>query len=453
VRPIVLTALALTLAVALPSAAEAGSRRRVRPFGSGGSATTSTPVRSDEAIQAALAKTPAGGVCVLPAGAWRSAIVVDRPLSIVGSGSGTTLDATGLGRPAIEILAGVTDVTIDGLRLVGAGSDGLAARGGNDRLTIRRTTIVGCAGFGARIEASATVVLERSTFDGNAAGGLDLVAVGGRASALAFRANRGAAASIGGKDVELVDARIESGVEGLRFAGVRVRAFRPVIRAVGVAARFVAGSDACVLSRADVRGVASLAVCEEGSVFATIEDCRCDATSSDAVRLAGLWHVVDGNVVAGAKGAAVTGRGGSLRVVDNRFRASVAEGVRLFGDGNTVEGNEIVRTGGASIAVEGHGCVVAMNSCEDSGAEGVRVQGGSNVVMGNETTGCDREGLLVAGDANTIQGNRLVDAAAAGIRVASGAGNFVASNTILRCGGAGFEDAGTGTVRDRNKID
>ncbi len=448
----VLFALSIAAAV-VPSLAEAGSRRWVRPFGNGASAKPTVGVKSDDAVQQVIRSTPAGGVAILPFGSFRAAIVIDRPMTILAAREGTTFDATGLNLPAIEILAGVTDVTIDGLRLVGAGSEGLVARGGNDRLALRRLTVVASTGVGIRILSSADVVLERISLEGNLGGGLDLVATRARLSGVSFRANGGTAATLGGVDVELLDSAFEGGAEGVRFTGLRIRAFRAVMRNVATAVRFAATSDTCTLSRADVRGAASLAIADTGSVFASIEDNRCDTTSADAIRLAGSWHVVEGNVIAGSKGACVTGRGTSLRVADNDITNTTAEGVRLEGDGNTVEGNRIASTGAASVTVVGSGCVVAMNECVKAGAEGVCVRGAQNIVMGNQATSSRREGLLVTGDANTLQNNQLLGTGAAGIRIAAGSANLVSTNSILRCGGRGFEDAGMGTVLDRNRID
>lgn len=444
---------ALSIAAVAPSLAEAGARRWVRPVGNGGASKPVAGVKSDDAVQQVIRSTPAGGVAILPLGAFRAAVVIDRPMTLLAAREGTTFDATGLNLPAIEILPGVTDVTIDGLRLVGAGAEGLVARGGNDRLALRRLTVAASTGVGVRILSSADVVLERVSLEGNLGGGLDLVATRARLSGVSFRANGGTAAVLGGLDVELLDSAFEGGAEGIRFAGLRVRAFRAVMRNVATAARFAASSDTCALSRADVRGAASLAIADAGSVFATIEDNRCDATSSDAIRLAGSWHVVEGNVLAGAKGACVTGRGTSLRVADNDIANTTAEGVRLEGDGNTVEGNRIKSSGAANVAVVGAGCVVAMNECTKAGAAGVAVSGAQNIVMGNRATSSRREGLLVTGDANTLQNNQLVGTGLAGIRIAAGSANLVSTNSILRCGGRGFEDAGTGTVLDRNRID
>jgi len=450
VRSIVVPTLALVAALALPSIAEAGARRRIRVVGA--PAAPSAPVKSDEAVTEILRRTPRGGIAQLPAGAFRTAVVIDRPMTLVASPAGTTFDATGLSRPGIEVLAGVTDVVIDGVRIVGA-TDGLVADGGNDRLAIRRVVALGCAGRGARVASSADVTIDRATFDGNGTGGLDLIAEGARLTGLSFHANGGAAATLAGRDVELADGVLEGGAEGVRFAGLRCRVFRTTMRDVAVAARFTSTSDTSTLSRCDVRGAASLAVTDEGSMFATIEGNRVDGTSSDAVRLLGSWHVVEGNVIVRAGGAGVVGRGTSLRVTENTMASPAADGASLIGDGNTIEANKITGAGGAGVRVAGASCVIAMNECPGAMREGVSLVGAHNIVVGNRADAARLQGVLVTGDANMIQGNQLLGTGAAGIRIGGGTANVVTSNTILRCGGRGFEDAGVATAIENNRID
>ena len=447
--------LTLSLAVvALPSMAEAGARRRVRIVGAAPAAGVSAPaaVKSDEEIQQVIRSTPTGGVAQLPFGAFRTAVVIDRSMTLVGSPAGTTFDGSTLGLPGIEILAGVTDVTIEGVRIFGA-TDGIAARGGNDRLLLRRVAIAGASNMGARIATSADVALTDVTFDGNVGGGLDLTATRARLTGLSFHANGGSSARLAGQDIELIDGAFDTAPEGVRFAGLRCRVFRATMRDVAIVARFAAGSDTSTLSRTDVRGCSSLAIADEGSIFATIEGNRTDVTASDAIRLAGSWHAVEGNTIAGSKGAGVTGRGTSLRVADNTFQAPGAEGVRLEGDGNTVEANHIVAAGLGAVRVIGSGCVIAMNDCPQASGAGVDAKGSHNVIVGNHADNARLEGLRVEGDANVLQGNQLVGTGAAGIRIVAGAGNLVTANSILRCGGRGFEDAGTGTTLEANRID
>ena len=209
-RAILLVACA-TLAV--PSVAEASSRRRTRRGAN--PAAPSGPPRSDETVQRILADTPAGGTAYLPAGTYRTSVVVDRPMRIVASIFGTTLDADGLGRPAIEVMPGVADVSIEGVRLVRAQGDGLLARGGNDRLLLSRVAVVGCQGDGARIVASDGVVLDRCSFDLNGGDGLDVAGRGTKASRLSFLGGRAAAVVLRGEDVALVDSLFVGGPAGV----------------------------------------------------------------------------------------------------------------------------------------------------------------------------------------------------------------------------------------------
>lgn len=452
VRSFVSRFLALSIAAAatVPSLAEAGARRRVRLPGNAPIATTA--VKSDESIHEAIRRTPTNGVCRLPRGAFRTTITVDRSMTIVASPLGTTIDATSLGRPAVEILAGVADVTIDGVRVVGA-TDGIVAQGGNDRLSLRRVTVVASSGVGVRVALSGDVSLDRVVFDGNALGGLDLVARRARLTGLSFRSNGAPSATLGGEDVELLESAFDSSPEGVRFAGLRCRVFRATMRNVDVVARFARGSDTSTLARCDVRGTSTLAITDEGSIFATIEGNRTDVTTSDAIRLAGSWHMVENNTIAGSKGAGVVGRGTSIRVTENTLNAPAGAGVRLEGDGNTVEANHVNAAGSTGVSVTGDGCVIAMNDCPDALGAGIDVSGDHNLVIGNRADSARGEGVRLEGDANTVQGNQLFGTRAAGIRIAGGSSNLVTSNSIIRCGGRGFEDAGTGTTLQANRID
>src|SRR5688500_10165262 len=132
----------LVALAALPAVAEASGRRRTRP-GLPAVTGAATP-KSDEAVQAALDSTPAGGIVRLPYGVYRTAIVVDRPLTLVAHPRGTTLDSRSLGRPAIEVLEGVAGVVVDGVRIAGSDVDGIHAHDGADRLRVVRGYVERC---------------------------------------------------------------------------------------------------------------------------------------------------------------------------------------------------------------------------------------------------------------------------------------------------------------------
>jgi hypothetical protein len=444
---------ALVATVALPSLAEAGSRRRTfrgaAPVGN----SAISALRSDDAVLAALAAAPAGGTVRLPLGAFRAAIVIDRPLTVLADPRGTTLDAAGLGRPAITILAGVPDVTIDGVRLVAADRDGLVAGAGCDRLRVLRSTVERCAGDGLHVDLSTGVRVEACVFDRNGGDGLDLTAIDATVVACTFRANGGAAARLAGRDVALTDGTSQGGAEGIAFAGLRCSASRVGFRATKLVARFLPTSDTCVLARCDVRDADALAVTEEGSTYDRIATNRVASTTTDAVVLRGTWHTVEDNVLGRVRGTAVVGDGLSLRVADNTVAGADATGVRLTGMGNTVEGNTLGPCGDDAVVVEGVANVVAHNTCRDGRGGGVVVDGTLTQVLSNRVAGVAGAGIVLSGDDCTLQDNRLERAGLEGIVVAAGRDNRLLSNAIQRCGGRGLADAGTGTVLERNRID
>ena len=447
--------LALTLVglTAVPSLAEAGSRRRVRRGGSLSLGLAGVPARSDEAVRAALAATPAGGVVTLPYGVFRTSLVIDRPLTLVGDPRGTRIDASGLGRPGIEILPGVEDVTIDGIAVSSSSVEGIRVGADTARISIRRVTIADCSGLGLQIGAAAEVTVDLCTLERNAGGGLEVAARGARLARLSFRSNGGAQARLAGEDVEISDATFTGGAVGVSFAGLRDTAFRCAFRDVSVPARFEATSDTCSLSRTDVRGARTLAITEGGSIYASILENRVAATSSDAVQLAGSWHTVARNVLADVHGHGVVGTGESLRVQENTIARTTGDGVTLVGTGNTVDGNVIQAPAGLGVRIHGDACIVALNALLGPRTGGIAVSGLMNRVVGNQVKDVRGVGIELAGDANTLQDDVIDSASGTGIRIASGASNLLQTNSVLRCGGRGLDDQGIGTILDRNRIE
>lgn len=338
--------LALGLAAVLatgalvPTGAEAGGRRRVRPVGIGSAA--SGLVRSDDALRVLLAATPQGGTLRLPAGTYRTSLVIDRPMVIVGAAGGTTLDAADLGRPAIEILPGVRDVAIEAVRVFGATGDGILAGAGCDRLRLVRVAAHGCGGAGVHVLASDDVTIETSSFDENGGPGLDLDGARARVARCAFGGNGIAAARVRGEDASLRECAFTGGTDGVLVEGPRAEVFRCGFRTLGVGVRVTARGDAATIARCDGRALVTLVLAEAGSSHARILENRVAGASGDGVRAQGAGHRVEGNTIEDAAGA----------------------GVALDGDLGVVAGNTVRRCGTGVHVIAGSGNRVEANSCE-----------------------------------------------------------------------------------------
>ncbi len=436
--------------LSLPGLAEAG-RGRVR--GAPAAPAPSGRLLSDEAVQAAVAATPAGGTAHLPAGLFRSALVVDRPMTLVGAPRGTTLDAGGLGQPAIRVLAGVTDVSIVGVRVQNATAEGILAEGGNDGLQVRGVTAAGCGGDGVRLLGGADVVVDRCAFDANGGAGLDSTGLRLLASRLLVRGNAGAGVVLRGERARVIESKFQGGAEGVRFEGERGEVLRNSFEGVAVAARFAAASDTCSFARNDVKGGTSAAVAELGSIYGDVTANRVDRMSGDAIVLRGTWHTVAANVLTSVAGAAVAGEGSSFRVQGNDVRGAGDAGVLLKGSGNTVDANRFASTAGPAVSLSGDGNVVALNTVTGGQDDGIVLSGSMNRVVSNVVTGAFGEGIVLEGDGNTLQGNILKRAAGNGIRVAAGERNYLVANTVVDCGDRGVSDEGSGTTLERNRVE
>ncbi|MFO0934546.1 MAG: right-handed parallel beta-helix repeat-containing protein [Planctomycetota bacterium] len=452
-RPSLFALLTLAAFTVAPAVAEAGSSRRARrpaPIANNG---TTSSLKSDESVQAALAATAAGGLLRLPFGSYRTAIVIDRPMTVVADPRGTRLDAKGLGRPAIEVVAGVTGVTIDGVVVSAADTDGVAVGAGCDGLRLTRSTFERNGGDGLHVARSADVRIEGCVFDRNAGDGLDLDAVGGVVTGCTFRENGGAAVRLAGTDVTLTTSSSNGGAEGVVFEGLRIAATRVTFRGTRVLARFAATSDTCALERCDGRDVTTLATTEEGSTYARIVGNRVAGTAGDAVLLRGTWHTVEGNALGRVLGSAVVGDGLSLRVAENTTLSAAANGVRMSGMGDTVEGNVLGPCGADALVVDGVAHLVARNVVRDGNGSGLVLDGEFHQAVANRITNVPGAGIRLEGDDCLVEGNRLERAGLEGIVVAAGRANQLRANAIARCGGRGLADDGIDTVLERNRID
>lgn len=452
-RPSILAALTLATFAVAPAIAEAGSARRARrpaPIANNGAISS---LKSDESVQAALAATPAGGLLRLPFGAFRTSIVIDRPMTVVADPRGTRLDAKGLGRPAIEVLAGVTGVTVDGVVVSAADTDGMSVGAGCDGLHVTRATFERCAGDGLHVARSADVRIEGCVFDRNTGDGLDLDADRAVVTGCTFRENGGVAARLAGLDVTLTTSSSNGGAEGVAFEGLRIAASRITFRGTRLLARFGATSDTCSLERCDGRDVATLATTEEGSTYARIVGNRVAGTTGDAVVLRGTWHTVEGNALGRVLGSAVVGDGLSLRVAENMTQSAAVHGVALTGMGDTVEGNVLGPCGADALVLEGVAHLVARNVVRDGNGSGLVLDGAFHQAVANRITNVPGAGIRLEGDACLVEANRLERAGLEGIVVAAGRDNQLRANAIARCGGRGLADDGVDTVLERNRID
>lgn len=452
-RPSVVALLALATLTVAPAVAEAGSARRARRPAPIANPGTTSSLKSDESVQAALAATPAGGLLRLPFGSFRTALRIDRPMTVVADPRGTRLDAKGLGRAAVEVAPGVTGVTIDGVVVAASDTDGITVGAGCDGLRVARSTFERCAGDGLHVARSADVRIEGCVFDRNAGDGLDLDAVGGVVTGCTFRENGGAAARLAGTDVMLTTSSSNGGAEGVVFEGLRIAATRVAFRGTRLLARFAAGSDTCGLERCDGRDVTTLATTDEGSTYARIVGNRVAGTTGDAVILRGTWHTVEGNSLGRVLGSAVVGDGLSLRVAENSTLSTAGNGVRLSGMGDTVEGNVLGPCGADALVLEGVAHLVARNVVRDGNGSGLVLDGEFHQAVANRITNVPGAGIRLEGDDCLVEGNRLERAGLEGIVVAAGRDNQLRANAIARCGGRGLADDGVDTVLERNRID
>lgn len=450
-RVCLLSALALVTMASHAPSADASPRRGRRGVVLPSTASLST-IKSDESVVAALAATPAGGVCRLPFGSFRTAVVVDRPMTLVADPRGTRLDAKGLGRPAIEVVAGVAGVTLDGVHVTASDVEGIRVGEACDGLRLMRVTVERCTGPGVVVARSASVRLEHLVIDRNGGDGLDLHAVGGRVVGGRWRQNPGAAVRLRGSDVEFTGALIEGGAEGVVFDGRDLLAARLSFRGTRLLARFTTQADTCTLARCEGRDVGSLAVADDGAVYARIEANRVAGTAGDAVVLRGTWHAVEDNRLGKVAGTAVVGEGLSLRVADNVVERAGGGGIHLAGMGNTIEGNLLGPCGGDAIVADGTASLVARNRVEGGAGTGLVVTGDHALVASNQVRSVPGAGVRLAGDDGTLQDNRLEDTGLEGI-VVSGDNNRLVGNSVARCGGRGVYVEGTGTVFERNRID
>ena len=107
----------------------------------------------------------------------------------------------------------------------------------------------------------------------------------------------------------------------------------------------------------------------------------------------------------------------------------------------------------AAVSAVGDGNVVAVNAIDRPGADGIDSLGSACRIVANRVSDAGAVGIRLSGDGNTVQDDVVTGAALEGIRLEGGSGNFLLTNRLLLCGGAGLVDLGVGTTFDRNQID
>ncbi len=134
-------------------------------------------VRPGESIQAAIDAAEEGAVICLSRGTWNESIVIDKSLTLVGRGVGTTtIEAVLYLRPTIEVLAddtGAMNVRLHGLTITGDGGSSGVQVNGSASVAIERCDISG-KGFGVQVFDSASVALTDCTISENTHRGLVL---------------------------------------------------------------------------------------------------------------------------------------------------------------------------------------------------------------------------------------------------------------------------------------
>ncbi len=142
---------------------------------SGGNGSQASPY---DTIQLAIENADPNDTIIVAAGAYTGNIVIDKPLTLQGAGSGTTTitgnqGGTELG--TIQISGGVNDVTIDGFEIIGIdGTPGLEKaaiylQGAHDNLNISNNNVV--ANGDAAIQSEYNAAISNITITENEIGG------------------------------------------------------------------------------------------------------------------------------------------------------------------------------------------------------------------------------------------------------------------------------------------
>ncbi len=136
-------------------------------------------VQRGESIQAAIDDAEAGDVICLARGEWNESIVIDKPLTLVGSGKGrSVIDAEiGMGAEhAVKVLSQTTDpidVKIEGMTISGGGMGSVVEISGQDSVEFKDCAISG-QHHGVEGSDSASITLTGCTVSDCAQRGVNL---------------------------------------------------------------------------------------------------------------------------------------------------------------------------------------------------------------------------------------------------------------------------------------
>jgi parallel beta helix pectate lyase-like protein/copper-binding protein NosD len=126
-------------------------------------------------IQTAIDMADSGGTSTIDvtADTFAEAIDIDKSVTLTGVAGSTTLDLTGIGGNAVDILTDGTTVVIEGLDIQNAQSMGVyVAPAADVDVTLRNSTITDSASSGFRVDGNDTVLLDSVTLTDNNANGI-----------------------------------------------------------------------------------------------------------------------------------------------------------------------------------------------------------------------------------------------------------------------------------------
>lgn len=135
-------------------------------------------VQPGESLRAAVESAEAGGVICLARGVWTENILIDKSLTIIGSGAArTTIGAALALSPVVEISGsddGPIDVKIEGLTVSGEGGGSGVGISGVAEVEVRDCILSGRL-YGIEVADSARLILTNSTISGHKQRGIILV--------------------------------------------------------------------------------------------------------------------------------------------------------------------------------------------------------------------------------------------------------------------------------------
>ncbi len=343
----------------------------------------SVTVKPGESIQAAVDAAAAGSVICLGRGEWTENIVIDKPLTLVGSGAGRTIIDVGLiSQPVVGVSGQDTDpieVKIEGLTMSGAGLGSGVEVSGLASVEVRDCRISGRA-YGVQVSDSAGLTLIGCTVSDTSQRGVFLTG-SARADITGSRIEENRRFGIwvaGSAQLTLVDSEVSAnGSHGFWVRDeARVELSYCLVsrnRGHGV---WLTGQSSVRLSGCRVSGNSDHGIIAEDSVSVEMTDSR----------VLSNWHGVE---FASQSRATVTG----TTVSDSRF-----DGVRVRGAAHAAISSSVISAGSRGLWLAGQ-VEVDISDCviEENAGYGVfswygaEVTGQGNLFRGN---GVDLGGKL-----------------------------------------------------------